>query len=93
MARSIQRAPKGSGVLLQFLNENDISYREAGDALGVSGTTVWQWAHGKKTPTERRCDDIDTWTEGKVPFGSWGVERSVVKPFRPAATGTDDSSS
>lgn len=87
-----KRRTQGAELLGSFLEANRISFRAAGDALGVTGTTVWQWVHGQKVPTAARCQDITTWTNEAVPFEAWGVERMVVKPFQPDATGTDPHS-
>jgi len=78
---SSRRRARGAVRLGAFLKSRDVSYRDAGKALGVSGTMVWHWVHGQKLPTESRCQDIETWTGGDVPFEAWGVERTVVKPW------------
>jgi DNA-binding transcriptional regulator YdaS (Cro superfamily) len=78
-------ATPGFVRLRQFLRNNNISYARAGHALGVSGPTVWQWCHELRSPTVRRCEDIETWTGGVVPARSWGAVRAPIIPFQGAA--------
>ncbi len=73
-------ATTGAGALHAFLTERRISFRAAGEALHVSGTTVWHWCNGVKAPSRARRLDIETWTSGAVPQALWG-EVCTVAPF------------
>jgi transcriptional regulator with XRE-family HTH domain len=90
-AAHLKRAPPGPDLLKAFIEARNVSYKDAGKAVGVSGTSVWQWVHRQKVPTIQRCEDIATWTANEVPFESWGVERPLVQPFAsPKPTGTGE---
>lgn len=82
MATVRRRSRGGARALASFLKENQISYRVAAEALGVTATAVWEWAHASKMPTTKHREYIAIWTAGRVPESVWGDEpRRDVKPF------------
>lgn len=43
-----------------------VSRASAGQALGVTGITVWRWETGRSIPTPPALKAIDSWSGGKV---------------------------
>lgn len=75
-------------MLDDFLHDNRITLKAAGDALGVSAVAVYEWVRGTKRPRDDNRNAISVWTGGAVPADSWRTEEpKSVEPF--AKTGTD----
>lgn len=77
------------GLLHEFMQENNITYRCASKALGgLTHVAVLQWIRGPQRPLEASRQDIETWTAGRVPASSWlrdGEGRMfAVRPFEQA---------
>lgn len=74
--------PKGRKLFKAFLRRNRISNAKAGEALGVSGTTVFFWTRDENPfdPTPVNAAAIEAWTGGEVPASSWHETKHVV-PF------------
>ena len=86
----------GHEALEQFLTTNKISKDDAAKALKVSRTALYYWLTAKTAPGEQARADIEVWTRGKVPAGSWGPsvdhrkEKGDVEPFEPKPEPTEE---
>lgn len=74
--------------LQEFLDDNDITLREAAAAIGVGHPTILDWLGGRKRPRAHHRDAIAKWTGGRIHVESWlfAEEKATtvdVVPFKP----------
>jgi transcriptional regulator with XRE-family HTH domain len=62
---------RGATLLRQWCKANNISQREAGKRMGVSGASVADWKLGKKKPGADNALKIAALTDGAVPIEAW----------------------
>jgi transcriptional regulator with XRE-family HTH domain len=82
---------RGSKLLLDFIDANELSLRRAARLLGVSKTTLLFWIRGTQRPDGDNRRAIAKWTRNAVPAEAWLLEGESepltdVKPFRPSRT-------
>ncbi len=80
-------------ALAAFLEEHDLTQREAAQAVGVSSPTMHDWLTGAKRPSAAHRESIERWTSGAVAASAWATAEEAaaveaIEPFRP--TGTEE---
>jgi len=61
-------------TLKDYLQKNDIYYRDFAEEIGVSIFAVRKWLNGERTPRDRTKALISKATNGKVQAQDW-IER------------------
>ncbi len=67
-------------LLLDYINENDISKAEAARQLGVRWTTIWRWIKGRSVPQHDHLLKIKEWSGGQVTPNDFVVDAEKVAP-------------
>lgn len=71
-------------TLARYLSANGIPHAEFARRIGVSGSAVWRWAHGERTPGLGAALLIERATGGAVKATSFLPRRRHKKTVRPS---------
>jgi transcriptional regulator with XRE-family HTH domain len=67
---------KGSELLFNYIVDNALSYRTAGEQLGIAFPTICRIVRGNRNPTYEHMEKIARWSGGAIRPEHWFQKRN-----------------